>query len=188
MNKRLVGIIIFFLVNILGGFIGVSFYIGLFSEVTLQEKKMPHTKMILKKHYGTYKKVGKKILDVKNFLEANTSFLCRSVTVYYSDDKKVIQRLLESAGGCIVDDFPNIKIPSTFFSLDSKTLFLSKKEIKSLPLKNIYLTTKAHPGIGYNKMIISLRKYAKKNNLNIQFPILETWNSNGYLEYWASVK
>ncbi len=139
-------------------FLFFAWYLGFFHTVIIQETQSPHIFGIVLPHQGNYQKVGKKIIEVQNYL-ATKKIKCKPVAIYYDDDAKVIKKNLKSAGGCVLQS-PLKDLPGKYQIVRFKTM------------RALFGRVASHPGIAKIKLLSTMKKYALKNNLSLKFPAI----------------
>ena len=172
-DKQKIKKIFFF--NLLISFVPAAFlffawYLGFFSEVVIRETTKPKVNIVALPHQGNYQKIGKKIIQVREFLSAQ-KIPCQPAAVYYDDEEKVIKKNLRSAGGCVVRSLP-------------KDLPRGYQVIGFEPAKTLEAMVESHPGVAKLKLFSAIRKHTKETSTPLRFPIIALFNGKNCLLYF----
>ncbi len=144
----------FSLFALLGFFITVAIYLGVFKEVEISEKALPPTALVYKMHIGPYHKINSAIMEVEKWAKENNITCLQTFGEYLSDPEEVDEANLRSHAGCVVE-----------------------KEIENLPnkwasrtvqfFKSIEAVFKGSPAVGPFKVYPKVDEYAKEKKLEL---------------------
>ena len=167
----IISIIISF-VFVLG--LSLSYYLGIFNKVKLEQKERGCYQVVYLPHKGKYSKIYDKIKKVKAWLKTKKAKMINPCAIYYDDPAKVPENMLRSKGGYIVDF--RVKLEPPF-------------EQEHIPKRDVLLATfQGHPIIASFKIYPQMNKWMNKNNFEPDGYIIEIYKSDGCIECEMPIK
>ncbi|SKC62929.1 hypothetical protein [Maledivibacter halophilus] len=167
-----VKIILIALLVIIVGIILFLNYVGFFSKIVIEEKKMGPYVLVYEEHKGDYKgtrKIQDNIYD--SLLNKYGIETFKGFGVYYDDPKKVSKEELRSIAGCILEESDYNSIKKLKESNFKVTEIPKQNSIAvEFPFKNAFSVF-----IGIMKVYPEINKFVEKNGLN-QKEIMEVYD------------
>lgn len=147
--------------------VGISFYLGAFSSVSIEKAVAGPYKIACLDHIGPYKDICKKIYSAKKLLDEQGITPGAACGVYYDDPKTTPSDKLRSKGGYLLEG-------------DAKLEIMEKLDI---PQREVVIAkVKAHPAIAFLKTYPKIDKWLIDNNYSVVGPALEVYYVDGIIE------
>ena len=146
-------------------------YMGMFSNITISERKMgPYTYAYVN-HVGPYSEVGTLIMDQYIKLEEAGFNSVDAIGIYYDDPQNTPKEQLKSDAGLIISKQDMGKIEANkgkfnFGTIEEKTYFVTEFPIKN-NLSYIIGPMKIYPAFG---------KFTKDNNITAPSKAIEYYD------------
>ena len=151
----------------------ILFYIGLFSEVVIEEMTMGPYSYAYVSHTGPYKDVLTPMEDLKLKLREAGFTPTRGFGVYYDDPQKIAANDLESDVGALIpeNEFDKIEVNQDNFNF--QTIEASDYLVAEFKIKNAVAGMFIPVKVNY-----VLSRYLKKNNLPYPSKVIEIFETN----------
>lgn len=162
---RVILVFMFFVVISFGGYL--SYYLGAFKSVEVQEEMRGPYIMLYKVHLGPYHKITAAIGEVEDWAKTQNIDCRLSFGRYFDKPTEQEEARLKSHGGCIVSKMPE-NIPAQF-------------QIQELPAdKYVTAVFTGSPGIGPMKVYPKADEYMKAHNLASNGPVIEVYEIHDF--------
>lgn len=145
----------------------ISFYLGVFSSVSIEKATAGPYKIACLDHIGSYKNTYKKIYGVKKLLDEQGIIPVSACGIYYDDPKTVPSDKLRSQGGYIIEGDPKLEI--------MERLDIPQREV-------VVAKAKTNPCIAWMKTYPKIDKWLTSNNYTAAGPSLEIYHDDGITE------
>ncbi len=161
-------LIIFLTIMVPGLFTYLFYYTGSFNQVTIKKTITRDMTIIGFEEKGDYQKSGKHISRMRHIL-AKYNITCIPAIIYYNNPHKVIKKLLNSLGGCLVLPEHKKKIHESYHTI--KKADSQKIRIHHIPEREaIEASIEAHPSIALTKSFRRMDSFSKQNHILHAFP------------------
>jgi DNA gyrase inhibitor GyrI len=137
-------------------------YIGMFSKVSISERKMgPYTYAFVT-HVGPYTEVGKPMMELNDKMTEAGFNSIDGIGIYYDDPKQTSKEKLRSDVGSIISTEDLAKVESNKDNFDFATLEESNYIVAEFPIKNplSYM-------FGPMKVYPAFTKYLEEKNIEV---------------------
>jgi len=151
----------------------VLVYIGVFSEVVIEEATMgPYTYAYVS-YTGPYKDVLTPMEDLKLKLREAGFTPTRGFGVYYDDPEKIDAKILKSDVGAIIPETEFDKMEANQVNFNFETIEASDYLVAEFKIKNAIADMYIPLKVNY-----VLSRYLKKNNLPYPSKVIEIFDTN----------
>jgi len=148
--------------------LGILYYIGFFSSVTISKQEKGPYKIVYLPHTGPYYQTAKTIKKVKDILQTTAIKAGEPCALYYDNPAKIPQNKLRSKGGVLVKTLASLKPPLQLEEIPPRLVVVGK--------------IKAHPAFASIKVYPKLQKWLQRHHLKAGTPSLEIYHTNGWVE------
>ncbi len=152
-----------------GGTGGVLYYMGMFTQVRLQQFDAPEYRFAYLPHTGPYNEVKETFAQVEKFLDKAKIRYSSACALFLDDPSVVAKENLRSKVGYLVTKLD--LLPTTVQS-------------ETIPGRRVILATfNGTPVVGSYKAYSAMKEWSERNGYKLSLPSLEIYHSTGSVEY-----
>ena len=165
----------------LGGLIALIFlgggHLGLFSGVTIEITERGPYSVIGIEYKGPYRRISHKLKSVMTQAKRknNLDMIGVQCAILYDDPKIVRGQDQRSLVGFIVDTNTSTEI--TGFAAEE----IDRRQV-------LIASIEGHPSVAFFKSYPRIKRWLRKNNFNVSFPMFEIYREGGKVELEVPIK